>query len=416
MTVKNFFIFVLLIYSLTAAADISFYGRLELNAAYENGNTSGLWTSTVLPQADTMQGRTTLSAARTRLGFNLSDLSKEDKLEASGRFEADFAGSNNFGNFNGSDKLRLRQSYGLVKFKNIGLTFLIGQTDNLMAPYDPPSVNPGSLSNVGNMGGRVPQIRLTQTLGPVDISIAATHDRVRDGEDHRPPASPGVQGRLGLKLPAAWAGEKANIATGITGHFAKEESANQNDKEREDRGPESWSLGLDLSLPIISLLTFTGEFFMGQSLRNYDASLGLHLLSSKYPDDPSYNNIREHGIQSIGGWGAIEIKFPADFSGATGIGMEALDDGSIISVKPVAKPGDDKPKSNMFVFANFGYSFTSTTKLTFEYLRLSSSYPNRIGEEPIGTRKGEPVFALNGPKIDNGNLSRYELNFRYNFK
>jgi hypothetical protein len=361
-----------------------------------------------------MQGRTTFSAARTRLGFNLSDISKEGEPEIAGKFEADFAGSSNFGNYNGSDKFRLRQSWGSVKFKNIGLTLLIGQTDNLMAPLDPPSINPGSLANVGNMGNRVPQIRLTQALGPVDISIAATHDRVREGNDHRPPASPGVQGRLGLKLPAAWAGEKANIATGITGHFAKEQSANQNDENREERGPESWSLGLDLSLPVMSALTFTGEFFMGQNLRNYDASLGLHIQSSNSVDYPNYENVQKNGIQSIGWWGAIEAKFPANISGATGIGMETLADGSIISVKPTST--SDKPESNMFVFANLGYNFTSTTKLTFEYLRLATSYPNRIGEEPIGTRNGEPVFALNGPKVDDGNLNRYELNFRYNFK
>ena len=370
---------------------VQIYGRLELNSSYEDGLTSGLWSANAAQNANKdAQGRTTLSIARTRLGLNLGGPAKEGEPDLTGKFEADFAGASGYNNFNGSSGFRVRQSWGSVKFKDIGLTLLFGMTDDLITPIDPPSINPSSLNGAGNLGNRRPQIRVAQALGPVEIAVAATHDRLR-ADDNVASSSPGLQGRLGLKLPATWAGEKASVAFGVGGLFAKDEAANDDNENRKERGPSTNSINADLSLPIIDILTLTGEFFTGQNLTRYgDGSLGLNHTSSSNPD-----KVKKDGISSIGWWAALAAKLPANLTAATGVGGENVD-GDV-------EKGDKIPGSreaNMFIFANLAYNFTSAAKLTFEYLNLATDYADKA----------------DGSKSDKGYLNRFELNFRYDFK
>jgi len=382
---------------------VSLYGRLELNSAYETDVTRGLWSWSAPSGAKgDAQGRTSLSVARTRLGLNLEGPSKEGEPSLKGKFEADFAGNESYNNFNGSSGFRIRQSWGSVNFKDIGLTILFGQTDDVVNPLDPPAVNPSSFNGAGNLGNRRPQIRVTEAIGPVEIAVAATHDRTygyKPQTDDKDPATaaatgvtdadapsgPAVQGRLGLKTAASWAGEKASLAIGIGGLYAKSEVANADDEHRYARPEPSYMFGVDLSLPIIDILTLTGEFFSGQNLSRYgDGSLKL---------SRAYN--KDGGIKSIGWWSGLAAKLPANLSAGAGVGAESLDDKS---------KSNDNPESNMFIFANLAYNFTSAAKLTLEYVNLSTDWS--VADEKDKTKLDK----------DNRSLNRVELNFRYDFK
>jgi len=399
-----------------AGTKISLYGRLELNAAREDNKTNGLWSAwAASPAKDsvgkkiTPQGRTSLSVARTRFGMNLEGPSKEDEPTLKGKFEADFAGASGYANFNGSSGFRIRQSWGSVSYKDIGLTILFGQTDDLVTPLDPPSINPSSLNGVGNIGNRRPQIRATEAIGPVEVAVAVTHDRLR-ATDTIASAYPGLQGRLGVKLPATWAGEKANLAVGVGGLYAKDDAAADDGKDKR-KGPDKIKrssanmFGADLSLPVIDILTLTGEFFMGQNLSRYgDGSLGLNYTSSSNP-----TKVQENGIKSKGWWGALAAKLPANLSAAAGLGMENLD--GDVKIDPTNYSLDSSTvipgsrKDNMFIFANLAYNFTSAAKVTFEYLNLSTDYADKLNKDGNALEK-----------VDSGSLNRFELNFRYDFK
>jgi len=395
-----------------AGTKISLYGRLELNAAFEDGLTSGLWTANAPKNANKdAQGRTTFSAARTRFGFNLEGPSKDDEPSLKGKFEADFAGSSAYDNFRGSvgtvssgnvvttSGFRLRQSWGSVTYKDIGLTILFGQTDDVVNPLDPPSINPSSFNATGNIGNRRPQIRITEAIGPVEVAVAATHDRIynytarldKDSSDantdksvserSNPPAIPAFQGRVGLKLPATWAGEKANFALGVGGLYGSNKAADDTDKSYASPEP-AYMFGADLSLPIIDILTLTGEFFTGQNLSRYEGSLGQSRAYSK-----------DGGIKSIGWWGGLAAKLPANFSANAGVGAESLDDKSKTA---------NGIESSMFIFGNVAYNFTSAAKVTFEYVNLAADYTDTNGKDT--------------DKSNAGHLNRFELNFRYDFK
>jgi len=426
-----------------AGTKISLYGRLELNAAYETGVTNGLWSAwaaTPAKDADgkkiTPQNRTSLTIARTRFGLNLEGPSKDDEPSLKGKLEADFAGASGYNNFGGgagsgtststststlkyneddpststvstttsttttvSSGFRVRQSWGSVAFKDLGLTLLFGQTDDVVTPLDPPAINPSSLNGAGNIGNRRPQIRATEAIGPVELALAVTHDRLR-ADDNVASSTPAFQGRLGIKVPASWADEKSSLAVGVSGLFAKDEAANANDKDRKKRGPVTNLIGADLSAPLLNILTLTGEFFVGQNLSRYgDGSLGLNHTSSSNP-----TKVKEDGISSKGWWGALALKLPASVSVATGLGMENLDGDVKASDVNESTIIPGSRKDNMFIFANLAYNFTSAAKVTFEWLNLSTDYADKVNSK----KELE--------KVDSGKLNRFEIDFRYDFK
>jgi hypothetical protein len=440
---------------------VSLYGRLELNSFYEdnfgNSGVSSMFAN--IRKAEDKdndksynsvndcknakgkdckeinpQGKTGLAVNRTRLGLNLEGPSKEGEPSIKGRFEADFSGNTEYNNFGGGASVsgsgstnssgaysysltsvgqgfRIRQSWGSVNFKDMGLTLLFGQTDDLISPLDPPAVNPSSFNGAGNIGNRRPQIRVTEALGPIELAVAATQDRLYD--DNNASSSPAMQGRLGLKLPATWAGEKSNMAVGIAGLFAKNEKSNANDDERDPRLPSTYTIAADLSLPLMDILTLTGEFFTGQNLRRYgDGSLSLsdtRVIDNVDKDGKkkAAEDIKSSdttGVLSTGWWAGLALKLPANLSIGAAIGMENLSD-DVVKVFEKTKSGDTRT-GNMFIAGNLAYNFTSAAKLTFEYSNLATDYVKSIKDDD-GKPKGDKTDA---------SLNRYELNFRYDFK
>ncbi|GHV13502.1 hypothetical protein AGMMS49938_08160 [Fibrobacterales bacterium] len=351
---------------------ISLYGFLQLNAAYEDGNNGGkVFSYTAPSKSEDGNGRFLMNVNQTRIGFNLAGPQKDGEPEVSGKFESDFANSNDRNN-NGVGGFRIRQSYGQVKFKEIGLTLLMGQAADLISPLSPSTINQGSANYAGNLGTRRPQIRLTESLGAVELAVAALDDR-----GAAIPTAPAVQGRAGVKVPASWAGEKQNLAVGISGHFAKEKNADTLSNQPYEKKPKSWSVNADLSLPITGAINLAGEFFYGQDLKNYsNGSIGLTPAG-------------EDGIKSLGGWGALGFKLPANISLYGGAALEAIDSDSEV---------EGKPSQNLAVFANLGYNFTSSAKIALEYFRIATDYADKGGK-----------------KVDSGTLNRVEAALTYSF-
>jgi hypothetical protein len=368
---------------------ISLYGFFQLNAVYEDGANGGKNWSTYAPKnAEDGEGRLLLNVNHTRIGINVAGPAKESGAEVSGKFESDFLRTNdrlpngNQGTGTGAG-FRIRHAFGQLKFNNIGLSVLLGQTSDLIAPLAAPSLNQGALQGEGSLGTRRPMIRLTETIGPIEIAAAAT-----DNRDATSPLLPAFQGSLKAKLPAVWAGEKQNVEFILSGHYASREVAAENETEakaKDEDGwkapPTSWSGVASLSLPVISAINLSGEVFYGQNLSSYNTGSIGQKTNSKYGT----------GLQSLGGWGAANIKLPAGFALAGGYGVEALDK-------------DREPAAglikNAVIFANLKYFVDEAAFIGFEYANLATDH----------------VDNTNGRKTDNGKLNRFELVFNYAFK
>ena len=380
-------------------AKISMYGFVQLNAVYEDTYNKGVTYSDLAPSGnEDGEGRFLMNIDQTRLGFNFAGPNPSESTEVSAKFEADFSNnSNNVKNGTG-DKLRIRHAFGQIKFKDLGLSLLIGQSGDLLTPISAPTLSQSALKSAGSIGTRRPQIRLTQAIGPVELAVAATHDQLGGnavygcgGEDapetkcEASPSMPGFQASLKGKIPATWAGEKQNVEVTLSGQFASlDVAANskagkdfKDDLEDEDKMPGSWAGAVSLSAPIVSTVSLQGEFFMGQNLSDFSGgSLGIKGKNSgKNP---------EEGIQSMGGWGALNIKLPLNFSLTGGAGVEGID-------KDHRKDGS--PSSNLAAFGNVKYGI-GPAFIGVEYTRIQTDYEGK----------------------DSGALNRVELAFQYALK
>jgi hypothetical protein len=366
---------------------ISLYGFLQLNGVYESGANGGLIWSNYAPQdAEDGEGRFLINVNQTRIGFNLAGPQKENGAEISGRFESDFVANQNR-NANGVGSFRIRQAFGQLKFNDIGLSVLFGQTSDLIAPLVAPSLNQGALQGFGSLGTRRPLIRLAQVLGPTEIAVAAT-----DNRDASSPVLPAFQGSLKAKARAEWAGEKQNVELILSGHYASAENAAEDEagKDAKDADgweapPSSWSGVVSLSLPIVSAVNLSGEVFYGQNLSSYNVG-SIGQAWSATPD------VAGKGLQSIGGWGALNIKLPEGFALAGGLGLEAIDKDR----EPVK--GRNK---NTVIFGNLKYNVAETAFIGVEYANISTDYVDNTGTER---------------ETGSGKLNRVELVFNYAFK
>ncbi|GBU24167.1 hypothetical protein R83H12_00795 [Fibrobacteria bacterium R8-3-H12] len=389
---------------------ISLYGFFQLNGVYEDGANGGNnWSIFVPKNAQDGEGRLLLNANSTRIGVNVAGQPKESGAEVSGKFEIDFLNSNarypnglssaNVKDPNDktvsvvSSSLRIRHAYGQFKFNDIGLSLLFGQTQDIIAPLSAPTLNQGALQGQGSLGTRRPMIRLAETVGPIEIAAAAT-----DNRDASSPVLPAFQGSVKAKVPAVWAGEKQNVEFILSGHYASKEVAAEDsagvaakDADSYKEPPASWSGVASLSLPVVSIVNLSGEVFYGQNLSSYsNGSLGQNLLSKS-----------GDGLQSIGGWGAANIKLPAGFALAGGYGVEAIDKDR----EPKTAVDKDGKLTlgrikNAVIFANLKYFVDEAAFIGFEYANLATDYVDNTGDRKTG----------------DGKLNRFELVFNYAFK
>jgi len=369
-----------------AGTKISLYGFAQLNAVWEDGvmrTNQNNWNLIALPDNSKGGSRTLLNVNHTRFGINFSDSPTEGGVELSGKIETDFnnnANRNNNGNGGTATGagFRIRHSFGQVKFNDLDLALLFGQTSNVISPRDPSILSEGSMNNSGNIGTtRVPQIRITKGFGPAEVAVAAVDDRGATA-----PSIPAFQGRLGLKIPAEWADKKQNLEVGVSGHFASEKNTDTTEHQDNPKLPKSWSVNADLNLPIIDILGISGEFFYGQNLRILNGSFGL----AQSALDPT--KVKEDdGVKSFGFWANLGVKLPASLTLNGGLGMESI-----------ANDDDLRPgtiDNNMGIFANLRYNFIPSAFVGVEYWHISTSYKD---------------------VDDKGAINRIELAFNYAFK
>jgi hypothetical protein len=352
-------------------AKVSVYGFAQLNANWEDGATSATasnWSLLAPSNSDDGGSRTLLNVNHTRFGVNFSGPKNEGEPELTGKFEMDF-NANSGRNSNGligstGSSLRIRHSYGQVKYSDLGLTLLFGQAGDVISPRDPAILSEGTANSSGNIGTRRPQIRITKALGVAEIAFAALDDRGATS-----PEVPSLQGRVGAKV--------SGYEFGVSGHFAKEKNT-QSDATGYTKAAKSWSINADALLPVIDILSITGEFFYGQNLRNYSSgSLGL---------TQSATQSGTGGVQSVGGWGNLGFKLPSSLALNLGSGIESITNDD--------KLKDKNPSTNIAVYSNLRYYFIKEAFVGLEYWHISTSYRG----------------------ADDGSINRVEVAFQYAFK
>ncbi len=356
------------------------YGFVKLDAVHDDKRvypSSGNYIVYV-PSGETIHQKHesfSMTARQTQLGLYI--LAPETySWVAKGRLEMDFYGDGT-AHENKAEPL-LRQAY--VELTKGNYDIIAGQTNDLISPLAPNTLNYTVGWDAGNIGYRRPQVRFTYTY-PVNAqnkligAIAAVRfkglsnedldgDSKNDGEDS---GWPMVQGRIAWATKQLFCTEKESVF-GISGHYGEEKiDWSMKNAALHQKTPNSWSINADYEVPLTKCLALKGEWFLGENLDDFFGGIGqgINTLDVKQKQYTST-------IKSMGGWTQLTYQYNK-WKYNVGAG---IDDPRNSDLSKAASNAPDKAmrSRNTFYFGNFYYNLIPPVDLCLEYSYWDTEY------------------------------------------
>lgn len=287
------------------------YGYVKLDSIYDdshikNGNYALYANSEAGNNND---NEFNITANQTRFGLNLFG-PEIGSAVTDGKIEIDFYG----GGAENKPHLRMRHAYAQITWPEYEMSFLAGQTFDVIAPLYPSTLNFLVDYGAGNIGYRRPQIRFTKNVSITDntdllLQTALTRtigDTVNGIDTGTDSGFPSFQSRVAYSFPLL---TEKSTTLGVSGHYGQE----QNDSI--DKDLETWSINLDLKFPIFDGLGLKSEFFTGANLDTFYGGIlqGVNTLTGEE-------------LRTTGGWAALSITPMNKININLGASMESLDD------------------------------------------------------------------------------------------
>lgn len=323
-----------------------------------------------------------IDGKNTRLGIDIGGpkLSMFNCAKTGGKIEIDFQGD--FSNTINRGGVLLRHAY--VEAKNSEYRLLLGQTWDVVSPLNPNTCMYSVYWWMGNIGYRRPQLRyeryvpfsnttLLTLQGSLNANILSDFNGHADIR-REPGGWPTIEGRSALTLGQRGKGCQP-VVVGLSGHigevgFDRYAGAALVDDDVRRR---TWSLNLDLVVPLTDRFGLRGELFCGETLGTYLGGIGQ-----------SINPVTLEPIRTQGGWAELYYHWTCRLHSHVAYGLDDPFD------QDIAAGGRTY---NQFYFANIMYDVTKKFRLGFEVGQLKTVY--------------------NGPAA--GNATRFELMARYGF-
>ncbi|MDD5678864.1 MAG: hypothetical protein PHW60_12880 [Kiritimatiellae bacterium] len=336
------------------------YGYVKLDAAYDTQKTSaGDALFYVLPKVNgESDNEFNMTARETRLGLELTGPDIE-YLKATAKIETDFYG----GNTANSPNLRLRLAYLDLAMPS-GTAMRAGQDWETFLTVIPKTVNIAIMADVGALGLRRPQFRLTQDI-PVynktklvaKLAAARTIGEDIDGgmqDDGADSGYPSVQYNLSLETPLLT--DKATKLS-VSGHWGNEtvDSVVSNAPVDSDvRDYNTWSVIGSLYLPVHHKVALQGTVWQGRNLDTYYGGIGQGI-----------NRTLQKGIGASGGY----IQLITDLTDCLNWNMAyGIDDPDDLDLN------DGNRSKNQALITSVYYKITSAATAAFEYYYMTTSY------------------------------------------
>jgi uncharacterized coiled-coil protein SlyX len=313
---------------------IKFYGFLRGDLA---GDTNRMSNDAQLPffvlspddpsQTLERSGDITVHPRLTRFGVDITPPKLPSGWASTGKLEIDFyntvidrpaAGGPLARDLISNSRAAPRIRLAYVQVGKGDFSILAGQNWDVISPLFPSYNAEVLMWNGGNTGDRRPQFRLgyepkvgkgkISIVGAVGSSGAVDNqdldgDGFRDGEASETPT---VQMRVGYSAPL----NGQNWAIGFWGHGAKQQINRSLIVGRDDF--TSSLFGMDLSVPILSNLTFRGEAWKGRGLSDVRGGIGQ-----------SINTTTGQVIGAAGGWAELSFKANSHYTVSGGTTLDS---------------------------------------------------------------------------------------------
>ncbi|MBN2417917.1 MAG: hypothetical protein JXL81_00905, partial [Deltaproteobacteria bacterium] len=294
------------------------YGYIKLDAAYTDSTvTNGNYLVFVPSEgAEKNDDKVNVTARQTRLGLAVTAPEYEG-WKTTGKVEIDFYGDGSTAHENKTEPM---MRHAFIETGKGDWSFLAGQTWDVISPLNPNTLNYTVGWGAGNIGYRRPQIRASYNISLFDDTDLTTQFAVsrtagltnedldgmgqNDGDDS---GFPTVQARVAYSTKL-FTEKKATL--GISGHYGEEEA----DYPGGGRDHESWSMNIDLFIPLPERFTLSGEFFVGENLDDYfgGAIQGVNIIS-------------RDEISAIGMWTQLSYSLNKDMQYNAGFGFDNPD-------------------------------------------------------------------------------------------
>jgi len=356
---------------------VDLYGYIKLDAAYDTSRTDmgnfARWVVSEDDNDDDDQFNMTARQSRFGLRFHGPDV---EGMETSARIEIDFfeGGSEN------KNRLMMRHAYMQVAWPEYDVSFLAGQTSDVISPLVPSTLNYSVAWWVGDIGYRRPQVRVTKGFAvAADVAAQLQLAAARTVGDTGPfgmgadagedAGFPSVQGRGSLTFPFP-DGREATV--GVSGHWGEEEYDFDDADHSEDL--TTWSANLDATFPICEWMTLSGEVWTGENVDAYlggiaqgivvESGAGMYVNGSGW-DGTAFVDVEE--VESRGGWIALALG-PFD-RWSYGFGA------SIDDPKNSDLP-DGARIQNVAYWGNVKYAINEAVEVGFELSYWDTEYKN----------------------------------------
>jgi hypothetical protein len=351
---------------------LNWYGAFTLDGAYDQNLTShGNFAMWVEPQAlnqDDEQFNMTANA--TRFGVR-TEGARYDNIDINGQLEFDlYAGYFGANAEENNPVLQLRHAYFTLQSPTVRLT--AGQTNDLVSPLSPNTLNYTQLWGSGNIGYRRPQISLAyianvqpnmsvtvaggvfRTIGEnltptFSLALGETNDYSDDGTDA---GIPSMQAMIDINHRS----QSGNtIRLGVSGLYGKlKAETNLGNYEKY----ESWAVVGHASLQMTSGFGIATEVFSGANLGSYYGGI--------------LNDSRIDGVRAMGGWISANVQPNEKIRVNSGFGIDDPKDVDLVF--------SDARTQNRCVFANLSYAIVPQASIGFEISHWETRYVSERSE------------------------------------
>lgn len=336
------------------------YGYIKLDAAYnDSAVVNGNYVIYVPGEGSVKNDdEFNMTARQTRLGIVVTS-PEYHGWKTTAKIEIDFYGDGSISHETKAEPM-LRHAY--LETGREGLSFLAGQTRDVIAPLNPSTINYSVGWGAGNIGYRRPQVRMsynrlldydtglltqialsrTTGLANEDLDLGGRND----GDDS---GFPTLQARAALSTKLF---TDKNAVIGVSGHYGKEEA----DWAGDIKDHISWSANIDFMIPLPKKFTLSGEVFSGKNLDDYFGGViqGVNILTRR-------------SISSVGMWAQLNYIADEKMQYNAGFGVDNPDANDL---------NTGMRDLNSFYFVNTMYRVFPSLDLGFEYTYWKTEYKN----------------------------------------
>ncbi|MBU0714396.1 MAG: hypothetical protein KJ964_03435 [Verrucomicrobia bacterium] len=337
------------------------YGYVKLDAAYDTQKTSaGDALYYVLPKVNgESDNEFNMTARETRLGLALAGPDIES-LKTTGKIEVDFYGN---GGSQNSPNLRLRLAYLDLAMPS-GTAVRAGQDWDTFMTVIPKTVNIAIMADVGALGLRRPQFRVTQDI-PIygktklvaKVAAARTIGEDIDGgmqDDGADSGYPSVQYNVCLETQLLTAKATKLSVSGHWGNETLDSIVSNVVVDTDVKDYNTWSVIGSLFLPVHQKVAFQGTIWQGKNLDTYYGGIGQGI-----------NKTLQKGIGARGGYIQLITDLTDRLNWNLAYGIDDPDNQDL---------NDGNRSKNQTVVTSVYCKITSAVTAAFEYYYMTTSY------------------------------------------